>query len=58
MVLADADEIGADLVGEHGFVDHVANGLRVRHGLAVRSARDVAESIEAELDGGIHVGEC
>ena len=58
MVFADADEIGAGLVGEHGFVDDVANGLRVREQLAVRAARDVAEGVQAELDRGIHVREC
>ena len=36
MVLADAEGVEADLVGEHGLVDDVAEHLRVRQQRAVR----------------------
>ena len=49
-MLADADEIDADLVGEHGLLDEVADHLRVRQRLAVRTVGDVAEGVEAEFN--------
>jgi hypothetical protein len=51
VVLAHADEVEPHLVGEHGLVDEVAEDLRVRQQAAVGAGRDVAEGVEAELDG-------
>ena len=50
VVLAKADEVDAHFVGEYGFVDNVANDLRVRVRLAVGPRRDVAECVQSELD--------
>ncbi len=38
VMLADADEIDADLIGQHGFLDEVADHLRMRQRLAVRAS--------------------
>jgi hypothetical protein len=51
VVLADADEVDAQLVGEDGLLDDVADDLRVRERPPVGAARDVAEGVEAELQG-------
>ena len=45
MVFADADEIDADLVGQHAFLDHVAQHLRLRQQLAVLVDGHVAERV-------------
>lgn len=50
MVFSDAEEVDAELVGEHGFVDHVADDLRMRQHLAVITARDVAECIKTKFE--------
>ena len=39
VVLADAEEVDADLVGQHGLVDDVAEHLRVRQRRARRRRR-------------------
>ena len=39
VMLAEADEIDADLVGEHGLLDEVADDLRGMQRLAVRRRR-------------------
>jgi hypothetical protein len=54
MMLAHADEIDADLVGEHGFLDEIADDLRGMQRFAVRTIGDVPEGVEAEFDGLIH----
>ena len=51
VVLADADEVDADLVGQLGFGDDVAEDLGVRPRAAVGVEGDVAEGVEAQLDG-------
>ena len=43
-MLADAEGIDADLVGQHALVDDIADDLGVRQRLAVRADRDIANS--------------
>ena len=50
VVLADAEEVDAQLVGQHGLVDDVADDLRLRQRAPVGVAGDVAERIEAEFE--------
>ncbi len=50
VVLADADEIDAELVGEHGLADHVADDLRMGQQPAIGAGRDVAERVQPELE--------
>ena len=50
VMLADAEEVDAELVGEHGLLDHVADDLRLRQRLAVGADGDVAEGVEAEFE--------
>ena len=49
-MLADADEVDADLVGEDRLFDEVADDLRRVQGFAVRAVGDVAEGVEAEFE--------
>ena len=60
MVLTDAEDVDADLVGEHGLLDDVADDLGVGQEVAVQVGLDVAEGVEAEFDGagvdGVHGG--
>jgi hypothetical protein len=49
-MLADAEEIDADLVRKNPLIDDVPDHLRVRQKFAVRSARYVAEGVEAEFE--------
>ncbi|OEI67360.1 hypothetical protein Cus16_2959 [Curtobacterium sp. ER1/6] len=56
VVLTHADEVDADLVGEDGLVDDVADGLRVGPEGAVGALGDVAEGVEAELHRADAVG--
>src|SRR6185437_10739179 len=56
MVLPYAEERQPDLVGEARLIDDVANGPRVADALAVVVVGDVAERVEAELDGVGHAG--
>nr|BFF16017.1 hypothetical protein GCM10025699_73200 [Microbacterium flavescens] len=56
MVLADADEVESDAIGEDGLLDEVADGLGVgdqRSGAVAAGGAlgDVAEGVEAELEG-------
>ena len=46
VVFADADEVDAEAVGEHGFLDHVAQHLRLRQRDPTGAIGDVAERIE------------
>lgn len=50
VVLADAEEIDAQLVGEHRFADHVPDDLRMRQGAAAGPGGDVAERVESEFE--------
>jgi hypothetical protein len=54
VVFAYADGIDANLVGKHRLLDQVADHLRSRQRLAVRSVGDVAERVEAEFEDLIH----
>ena len=49
VVFAEADEVEAELVGQHGFVDDVADHLRVRERLPCAVLGDVAKGIQSEL---------
>jgi hypothetical protein len=53
-MLADADEINPDLIGENGLFDQVADDLRRMQRRAVRAFGDVAEGIETEFDAVNH----
>ena len=55
VMLADAESIDADGIGEHAFFDHVADDLGVRFEAAVGVSGDVAERIQAEFDMLSHV---
>ena len=50
VMLADADEVDAHLVGQHAFGDHVAQHLRLGLQFALEVDGDVAEGIEAEFE--------
>ena len=50
VMLADADEIYPQPVGQHGFFDDVAHHLSVRKQFAVGAGRDVAESVQTEFE--------
>ena len=54
VVLADADGIDADFIGEDRLIDEIADHLRGVKRLAVGAVGDVAEGIEAEGDGRGH----
>ena len=49
-MLADADEIDANLVGEDGLLDEVADDLRRMQRLSVRTVGDIAEGVETEFE--------
>ena len=49
MVLADAEEVQADLVGQHTLLDDVADDLGVRRRGAVARRGDVSESVHPEF---------
>ena len=48
VVLADPEEVDADLVGEDALLDEVPDRLRVRERAVVLVVRDIAEGVEAE----------
>ena len=50
VVLADAEEVHADAVGQLGLGDDVAEDLGVGYQAAVGVGGDVAEGVEAQLD--------
>ena len=54
-MLADADEIDANLIGENGLLDQVADDLRSMQRSAVRSVRDIAERVETKFDAVSHL---
>ena len=54
-MIADADEIDAQLVGEDRLVDEIADDLGLREGSTVGAKRDVAERVEPELEIWLHV---
>jgi hypothetical protein len=51
VVLADAEEVHAQAVRQLRFGDHVAQHASVRQETAVGIRGDVAEGVEAQLDG-------
>ena len=50
VVLADAEEVDADLIGEHALLDDVADDLGLRQQLAVGVDGHVAERVQAEME--------
>ena len=50
MVFADAEEVHAERVGQHRFLDHVADHLRVRQQNSVRAGGDIAERVQSEFE--------
>ena len=58
VVLADPEEVDADLVGEDALLDEVADRLGVRQRAAVGVVGDVAEGVEAEDEGEGCEGAC
>ena len=50
MMLADAEEIEADLIGQHALLDDVAQRLRLCQLLPVCGDGHVAEGIDAQFD--------
>ena len=57
-MLPDAEKIDAQPVGQHALVDHIADDLRGRQELAVRTGRDIAERVQSELELLRHVILC
>ena len=55
MVLPDADEGEADLIGQLALKDEVAQRLRLRERLTVGAYGDVAKGIEPQFDRLCHV---
>ena len=55
VVLADAEEVDTDLVGQNPLGDHVADGLRVRHQRAAAVLGHVTEGVDPELYELIHL---
>ena len=51
VVLADAEEVHADLVGQLGFGEHVAEDSGLEARATVGGDGDVAEGVEAQVDG-------
>jgi hypothetical protein len=49
MMLAEPDEIDAELVGEDSFIDDVANNLRMRFRRSILAHGNVAECIEPKF---------
>lgn len=56
VMLADTDEVDADLIGQHRLVDEIPNDFGGVQRRAIRSAGDVAESVETEFDNGLLLG--
>ena len=55
VVLAAAEAGKADLIGQHGLGDDVAEDLRLRQGLARAVEGHVAKSVEAQFDDVRHI---
>ena len=56
VVLADAEEVEAHLIGQHALGHDVPQHLGLRQPVAVRVHRDVAEGVDSELDLLCHEG--
>ena len=54
VMLADAEEVDADLVGEHALLDDAADRLSVSKGMTVFVGDAVPERVEAEGEGEVH----
>ena len=50
-MLADAERVDAELVGQHRLLDHLADDLGVAVEAAVGAGGDVAKCIETEFHG-------
>jgi hypothetical protein len=57
-MLANAEGVDADLVGEHALVDDIADGLHVGQRLAVGAGGDVAKGIQSEFKSLCHTFQC
>jgi hypothetical protein len=55
VVLADAEKVDAQIVGENRLVDDMANDLGMRQWIAIMSGRDVTEGIKSKLKTYRHV---
>ena len=53
-MLTYAEEINLHLIGKDGFIDHIADDLRVRFKAAVAVRGDVAECVQPEIKRGWH----
>ena len=58
VVLADAEEVDADLVGEHALLDDAADRLRVGERPAAVVVDQVAERVEAEDEWELGLSGC
>ena len=56
VVLAHSEEIDPEIIGENGLRDHVANHLRLGGSGPIAALGDVAEGVEAQFQGTVHVG--
>jgi len=56
VVLAHAEEVEAEAVGEDRLLDHVAEHPGLAHGTPVRVDGDVPEGVEAELEASRRLG--
>ena len=58
MVLADAEGVEADLIGQHGLLDDLAQHAGVRLQADDRIEGDVAEGVDTEGERGSHAIDC
>jgi hypothetical protein len=56
MVLADAERVETDLIGENRLFDHVAQHARLRLAVPVCRDGDVAERVHTDLECVCHPG--
>ena len=54
-MLADAEKVDAQIVGENRLVDDVANDLGMRQWIAIMSGRDITKGIKSKLKTYRHV---
>jgi hypothetical protein len=50
-MLADSEEVDADLVGQDSFVDDMADRLGVRQRTSLGAEREVPERVETDTSG-------
>jgi hypothetical protein len=54
-MLADANKIDANLIGEDSLIDQVADDLRRMQRPAIRTVTDITEGVETEFDRVSHL---